>query len=63
MVQDGAQDIRKYLNDMGLDFYDLDELVKRTNGHNFLNPLWFKFVGYGAKNYTELKEQDYPVLK
>lgn len=63
VVQDGAQDIRVYLNTMGLDYYDLDELIKRTNGHNFMNPLWFKFNNYGATQYSDLAEQSYPVLK
>lgn len=60
-VQDGAQDIRVYLELMGLLSYDLDELVKRTNGWNHIDCYWVRFYNFGATTFKQIKEQLYPI--
>ncbi|MBO5389457.1 MAG: hypothetical protein J6A59_15245 [Lachnospiraceae bacterium] len=62
VVKDGAQDIRKYLNDMGLEYYDFEELIKRNNGSNH-GPFWIKFKNVGAKSWDELQHTHMPIYK
>lgn len=62
VVKDGAQDIRKYLSDMGLEHYDFEELIKRTNGANH-GPFWIKFKNIGAKSWDELQHTKFPIYR
>jgi hypothetical protein len=61
VVEDGAQDIHNYLVSLGLKTYDLDEIVKRLNGNNFINFFWVKFQNMGAKTWKEIMTQRYPI--
>ena len=61
VVEDGAQDIHGYLRTLGLHYYELDEIVKRNNGYNFLDLYWVKFKGFGAQNWHEIQTQSYPI--
>jgi hypothetical protein len=63
VVEDGAQDIHNYLLSLGLKTYDLDEIVKRLNGNNFINFFWVKFSNMGARTWKEVMTQRYPIYK
>ena len=60
VVQDNAMMLKEYLDDMGLPYYDFEELIKKNNGssHDFF---WLKFNGLGAKNFSEICTQSYPI--
>lgn len=60
VVQDNAMLLKEYLEDMGLDYYDFEELIKKNNGstHDFY---WVKFKDMGAKNFDEICNQHYPI--
>ena len=62
VVKDGAMFIKEYLEEMGLDHYDFEELVKRNNGanHSFL---WVKFKDIGAQSWEELQHTRFPIYK
>lgn len=63
VVEDGAQDIIPYLHELGLSYYDFDEIVKRNNGYDHLGFRWVKFEGIGASTWQELRTQRYPIYK
>ena len=60
VVQDNAMLLSQYLKQMGLQYYDFEELVKKNNGstHDFY---WVKFKDFGARNFSEICTQNYPV--
>lgn len=62
VVEDGAQDLHKYLRSLKLDHYDLDEIIKRNNGANWVNDYWIKFKGVGCQTYAELQEFMPPLI-
>lgn len=62
VVKDYAMFIREYLNDMGLDSYDIDELVKRNNG-SCHDTYWIKFKDFGVKSWDELQHTRMPIYK
>lgn len=61
VVRDNAMWIRDYLDKMGLKYYDMEELVKKTNGWDVLGLHWIKFKDIGAKCYDDLFKQRYPI--
>lgn len=62
VVKEHAMDIREYLNDMGLEHYDFEELIKRNNGSNH-GPFWIKFKDIGAQSWNELQHTRMPIYK
>jgi len=62
VVEDGAQDIRGYLDFLQLKHYDLDEIIKRNNGGYSVNFYWVRFKGYGAQTYKEMQEFIPPLI-
>lgn len=40
VVLDGSQDIRQYLNELGLEKYDFEKIVKLNSGRNYLDEYW-----------------------
>lgn len=62
VVKDYAMDIQGYLKQMGLDHYDFEELIKRTNGSNETMH-WIRFKDFGAQSWDELLTLDFPVYK
>lgn len=63
VVQDGAQDIRRYLNTLKLDHYDLDEIIKRNNGADWVTFFWLRFDNYGCQQYSDFKWFRPPLLR
>lgn len=63
VVEDGAQDIQLYLKAMQMDYYDLDELIKRTNGICRLNGYWLRFSdGVGVQKFSEISDFIPPLI-
>ena len=56
VVEDGAYNLHNYLKSLGLDHYDLDEIIKRNNGTDWVTDFWVKFEGVGCQSYAELRE-------
>lgn len=61
VVEDHAMFLMDYLDAMGLDHYDYEEMIKRNNGSNHLDNFWVKFEGLGAKNFDDICNQHYPI--
>lgn len=61
VVLDGSEDIREYLDAMGLVHYDFNELVIKMNGWNALDLYWVKFDDLGASSWKEIRSQRYPI--
>lgn len=61
VVMEHAQDIRYYLEDMGLKFYDFQALIKKMNGWDGVGNHWIKFDNMGAKCWSDILKQKYPI--
>lgn len=61
VVRYGAQEIEDYLDFLELDQYDFEKIVKKMNGWNALDNYWLKFNSTGAKNWSEIQKQHYPI--
>lgn len=61
VVPDYAQDIKEYLEAIGLRYYDFEELIKRNNGGNHLDFFWVKFPDKGARCWNDILTQKYPI--
>lgn len=56
-----AQDLRMYLDTMGLKYYDFDALIKKMNGWDAIGCQWVKFENMGAKCWEDIQTQSYPI--
>lgn len=63
VVADYAMWLREYLDALYLDHYDFEEIVKRMNGNNNVDFYWVKFDGIGAKQFSDIISQEYPIYK
>lgn len=61
VIDDHAMWLTDYLEALGLDHYDFEEIVKRNNGNNHLDDFWVKFDDLGAKTFKDIYEQQYPI--
>lgn len=61
VVRENAQDIRSYLDVMGLRHYDFEELVKRMNGWDGVGLHWVRFESIGARCFSDIMSQRYPI--
>lgn len=61
VVRDHAQDIRDYLDYLGLRHYDFEEMIKKMNGWDALGLFWIKFNNIGAKCWNDILNQRYPI--
>lgn len=62
VVRDYAQDLRDYLECMGLKAYDFEALVKKMNGWNALDMYWVRFDDLGARCWADICSQKYPIF-
>ena len=61
VVREHAQDIRDYLNSMGLGYYDFDALIKKNNGWDAIGCHWIRFPSIGAKSWHDILTQKHPI--
>lgn len=61
VVREHAQDIRMYLDFLGLKFYDFNEMILKMNGWDALGCHWVKFKDKGAKCWNDILTQKYPI--
>lgn len=54
LVADGSQMIKEYLNDLGLDTYDVDKIIYLTNGLCSDDVLWFRFEDKEIQKWEEV---------
>jgi len=61
VVRDYAQDLRDYLDFLGLKYYDFNEIVKKMNGWDSLGLWWVRFPDRGARCWNDIMTQKYPI--
>lgn len=61
VVRENAMYMRDYLDCMGLDHYDFEELIKKMNGWNAVGNFWVRFKDMGAQCWNDIITQKYPI--
>lgn len=54
VVLDGAMWLKGYLEALGLDHYDFEQIVKRSSGWNPRDRQWIKFDGGRFQSYDQI---------
>lgn len=63
VVQDGAMFLRDYLDELHLEHYDFEQIVKRNNGSNHLDFYWVKFPnGVGIQKFEDIWKMQEPTI-
>lgn len=53
---------REHLKAIGMDSFDFDLYITKNNGNNNLDNYWIKFDNLGAKCFSDICNQDYPII-
>jgi hypothetical protein len=61
VVRENAMWMRDYLDCMGLQHYDFEQLIKKMNGWNGVGNFWIKFKDMGAQCWNDIMTQKYPI--
>jgi len=61
VVKQGAQDIREYLNEMEMDHYDFETLIKKMNGWDAVGQWWVDFDNCGYHCWEDIRSGEYPI--
>ncbi|MCQ2080317.1 MAG: hypothetical protein MJZ11_01575 [Lachnospiraceae bacterium] len=61
-MQENCMFYREHLRAIGLEEFNFDKYIMKNNGNNHLDNFWIRFDDFGARNFEEICNQDYPVI-
>jgi len=60
-LKEGCMYYQNHLRAYGMDTMDFDRYIMMNNGNNHLDNYWVRFDGFGARTFSEICSQEYPV--